>query len=573
MEGYAGKPVSKGYAIGKVLLFSGEQVEVAPDKVRGEDVKKQVERYLNAKSNVISEVGEILNRLRKQGDDKAQIIEAHLSLLDDIAVEEEIQDKIQTEGYNALWAVQEVYGTYIKMMERAKNEIFRERAADFKDVRDRLLCSMAGRRRKRLDMLTEPCIIVCHELMPSDTAGMDRDMVKGIITEVGGDTSHSAIMARSYEIPAVLGVAGVTEILKDGQEVIVDAVEGKVYLNADEESLDLYEKKMKDFQQQAEEVKQYLYADPVTPDGTRVQVMLNIGSLENIEDIRFQSADGVGLFRTEFLYMENDHMPTEDEQVDTYKRVLRAFNEKPVVLRTLDIGGDKTLSYFSLPKEDNPFLGERALRLCFSHPEIFRTQLRAALRASVCGNLWIMFPMVSSIEDIRRAKAALHSAMRELDAEGTPYSKNIKIGVMIEIPSLALIADKVAKEVDFASIGSNDLIQYTMAADRMNQNITDYYQNANPAVLRLIRYAVKCFLAEGKSISLCGELSGSPMTALLLLGMGMRKLSMNFSAVAGIKKWIRALDLHRAEQAVEHVLELETQEAVTSFMQHEFPGV
>ena len=369
--------------------------------------------------------------------------------------------------------------------------------------------------------------------MPSDTANLDRDHVKGLITEVGGSNSHCAILARSFSLPAILGAEDAMTQVQDGQDLILDGLTGQIWLDFSEEEKEQYEQKRQLWKKQIEEEQTYLLRPGATKDEVRIALGINVGS--DAYDIEGAAYDFIGLFRTEFLYMENDHMPTEEEQFSVYRRILEGAKRKPVTLRTLDIGGDKTLPYFSLPKEDNPFLGERALRLCFSHMEIFETQVRAALRASVYGNLQIMFPMVGSMEDIRKAKEAVRKVMDALDQEGIVYDPKVKIGVMIEIPSLALQADLVAQEVDFASIGSNDLTQYVCAADRMNAAMETYYQTYAPAMIRLLGFVFESFQKVNKPISVCGEMAGNPKGAALLVGLGARKLSMNAAMLAAVK--------------------------------------
>lgn len=567
---YKGNPVSQGYAVGRVYLYSAAEPEVSEGTIAASEIDLALSAWEDARERARLELEEIRGRLERAGDDKSAIFAAHLTLLGDVAIDEEIRSHIREEQQTLDWAIHRTFDKFIRRMQRSKNPMFRERAADFRDVGKRLLLAARGLSPQTLQSLPGPCIVVTHELMPSDTANLDRRNVLGIVTEIGGDTSHSAIIARSLEIPAVLGVSGAAEALRDGSTVILDAVKGLVIDTEDETQLDAYRTRAADYRRFLQELRVYKDMEPVTRDGHRVQVLQNLGSVSQTDLGAAGFVDGVGLLRTEFLYMSSDHLPTEQEQFEAYRSVLSVFKEKPVTLRTMDIGGDKTLPYLPMEKELNPFLGERAVRLCFKHPEMFHTQLRAALRASVYGNLWIMFPMIGTMEDIRRAKAALNCAREELRAEGVPVSDNVKVGVMIEIPSAGLLADLVAEEVDFASIGSNDLIQYTLAVDRMNQNVAGYYQNFSPAVLRLLRGIAREFNQRGKPVSVCGELAGKPESALLLMGLGITKLSMNVSSVAAVKKMIRSVRLDEAQKLAEEVCRMsyaaDVEDAVRRFL-------
>ena len=435
-----------------------------------------------------------------------------------------------------------------------------------RDVCARLLRCWEGLAERDLSALPGPVIVAAHDLVPSDTATLDREHVLGIITEVGGSTSHSAIIARSYEIPAVLGAEGIMIGLRDRQEVVLDAVDGVILTDIDDEARAFYEKKREETLRCQAHTKQYIGREPVTPDGVRIAVELNIASAEPQELEGARYTDGVGLFRSEFLYMGRSTLPTEEEQFQAYRKVLMTYGKRPVILRTLDIGGDKPLDCLDIPKGDNPFLGNRALRLCFQHPEVFRTQLRAALRASVYGQLWLMFPMVASMDDIRRAKGCLEQARDELTAEGIPFSPEMKVGIMVEIPSIAIIADQAAKEVDFASIGTNDLTQYLTAVDRGDPAVRSYYQTYHPAMFRLIGYVVKAFSACGKPVGVCGEMGGDPLTAAVLMGLGMRQLSMGAASVAAVKQIILSTSCETARTLAEAVCGMDTAEAVRQYL-------
>ncbi len=402
---------------------------------------------------------------------------------------------------------------------------------------------------------------------------MNRENVLAILTEVGGYTSHSAILARNYGIPAILGIDNVMEKLSDGETVIVDAVAGEIFTEPSNEELEKYANERDIFLLKAEEIKKYLTIEPVTADGEHIDVCLNVGTANDDEFVIQKFTDGVGLFRTEFLYMSRSSLPTEDEQFESYKKVAEIYGERPVIIRTLDIGGDKQLDYLDLPKEENPFLGLRALRFCFDMMHIFKAQLRACLRASVFGNIWIMFPMVGSLGDIHFAKKIVEEVKAELTLKGIGFNPDIKVGIMIEIPSIAIMADVAAAEVDFASIGTNDLCQYLTAVDRLNPNVAKYYQSFHPAMFRLIGNVITAFKKQGKVISVCGEMGGDPLAAATLIGLGMKKLSMNASSVPRIKKLISQINIYKAERMARTILELSTAAQVENFLKSELPDV
>lgn len=564
-----GNPVSPGIALGEVFIYKPFTPEISECRLTKEQLAQNLERYEQAKTAASAELSRIVAQLSKEDPEKAKIFEAHQAILEDIAIEEEVQRLISEEGFSPDYAVQQAYDMYIQIFEGIEDTLIRERAADLRDVRTRLLRCWAGVAEVNLAALEKDCVIVAADLFPSDTATLNRERVLAIVTEVGGATSHSAIIARSYGIPAVLGVPDALKLLKNGGTVIVDAVKGLVIADPAPEELAEYTTKREAFRVKMENTRKYLGAVPLMADGTQIGVNLNIGSVSDEELAGNKYTDGIGLFRTEFLYMGKPQLPTEDEQFEVYAKVLKTYGSRPVVLRTLDIGGDKQLSSMQLPKEENPFLGNRALRLCFSHPELFKTQLRAALRASVHGNLWIMLPMVGSLDDIRRAKVFVEEAKAELTAGGIPFNPAYKLGIMVEIPSIALIADLAAKEVDFASIGSNDLCQYMTAVDRMNPTVTEYYQSYHPAMFRLMGYTVQEFNRAGKSVSICGELGGDPLAAAVLIGLGMRKVSMGLASVAPIKKMLSGLTIAKAEELASTVANLTTAAEVRAYLERE----
>ena len=434
----------------------------------------------------------------------------------------------------------------------------RERASDLQDVKRRLLRCWAGAPEQNLSTLAKPVIVVADDLFPSDTASLDRARVLGIVTQVGGSTSHTAIIARSYEIPAVLGVEGAMDALADGQFIVLDAVEGRVIPNPTKEETARYGQQAAQLQAELQITKAYRDKLPVTQDGHRVEVHLNVAAATEQELAGATFADGCGLFRTEFLYTGGQGLPDENQQFQIYKKVLTAFGDKPVTLRTMDIGGDKQVPCLDLPKESNPFLGVRGLRLSLSKPELFRTQIRAALRASAHGKLQIMMPMVGALDEVYAAKAIIRAEGEKLDAQGIPWDHAIPVGIMVEIPSIALIADRVA----FASVGTNDLIQYLCAADRMNPGVRPYYQEYHPGLFRLLDILSQTFQAAGKPLSICGELGSDPLAIPALVGLGIRKLSMGASAIAGAKRVIRNLALAQAQALAQDILPMKTAGAI-----------
>ena len=504
-------------------------------------------------------------------EEERKIFQAHIDIVQDEEMSREIEDEIRDNLLSPQWAIQEVYERYIQIISKAKNALIRERAADLKDVCQRLIRLWDGGHENPLSSLAGDVIVVAQDLLPSDTAAMKTEYVKAIVTEVGGYTSHMAILARNYGIPAVLGVADIMKNTENGQKIAVDAKDGKVitHLTVDQEKQ--YQVMREEYLKKISDMRQYLPLVPETLDKTRIEVCLNIGSADKSELELESYTDGVGLFRTEFLYMSKKALPEEEEQFRVYRKIVTMYGERPVIIRTLDIGGDKKLDYLELPREDNPFLGLRALRLCFEMKPIFKTQLRALLRAAVYGNLWIMFPMVGSIGDIRFAKQIVEEVKEELQEENISCRTDVKVGIMIEIPSIALMADIAASEVDFASIGTNDLCQYLMAVDRLNPSVAKYYQSFHPAMFRLIRQIVEEFGKQKKPVSVCGEMGGNPQAVALLAGLGVRKFSMNASSLASVKKMLSQMDICKAERMARTVLELSTAVQVEEYIKSELP--
>lgn len=555
--------VSEGVAVGKLFLYKPYVPEVCRVSLSEEAVAVELETYRAAANLARQELMNIKDTFSAIDSEKSMIFDAHLEILEDEAMEEEILEAISRQQSCAQSAVADVYDSYKQILSSSDNPMFRERAVDLSDVRNRLLRCLQGVPEKNLSQLPEPVIIAAQDILPSEMATLDWKNVLGIVTRFGGITSHTAILARSYAVPAVLGVSALTdEIAENSDIIVVDVTENAVILSPSEAVRLRYEEKRKYWQAQKQESLLFLDRKAMTRDGCRVEIGLNIGSdaPEELDALRY--TDYVGLFRTEFLFMERSHIPTEEEQFLAYRAVLEAAEQKPVTIRTLDIGGDKQLSYLPLPHEENPFLGNRALRLCFDHPDLFISQLRALLRASVYGNLWIMLPMVGSLDDIRRSKKLIQCVKEQLRAEKMPVSDNVRFGIMIEIPSIALLADKVVEEVDFASIGTNDLCQYLMAADRMNPQVSQYYQSHNPAMYRLIGHVAEVFSRAGKPLSICGELGGDPTAISILIGLGVGKISMSDSAVARAKQTISQWSMDEMIRLATRVKDCETAQQV-----------
>ncbi|MCM3123513.1 phosphoenolpyruvate--protein phosphotransferase [Mesobacillus sp. AQ2] len=496
------------------------------------------------------------------GADKAAIFDAHLLVLSDPELISPIEDKITTENVNAEHALKETADMFIGMFESMDNEYMKERAADIRDVTKRVLAHLLGIQIPNPSMIAEEVVIVAEDLTPSDTAQLNRQFVKGFTTNIGGRTSHSAIMARSMEIPAVVGTKAATEEINNGDLVVVDGLKGEVHFNPTPEVLDAYKQIQEDFEKQKAEWAKLVNEKSVTADGHHVELAANIGTPKDLKGVVENGGEAVGLYRTEFLYMDRDQLPTEEEQFTAYKAVLEGMEGKPVVVRTLDIGGDKELPYLDLPKEMNPFLGFRAIRLCLEEVDIFRTQLRALLRASVHGNLKIMFPMIATLNEFRQAKAMLEEEKAKLVEEGIKVADHIELGIMVEIPSTAVLADQFAKEVDFFSIGTNDLIQYTMAADRMNQQVSYLYQPYNPSILRLVKMVIDAAHKEGKWAGMCGEMAGDETAIPILLGLGLDEFSMSASSILKARSLIRNLNKADMEKLASDVLNMSTTEEV-----------
>ena len=538
-----GIAASDGIAIAKVYTLTEPDLTVT--KVTVEDSEKEVSRLDDALAASIKDVELIKETaLKNLGEEEAQVFDAHLMVLSDPELIGQVKDSITSNKVNAEAALKEVTDMFISIFAGMEdNPYMQERAADIRDVSKRILAHLLGVKIPSPATIKDEVIIVAADLTPSDTAQLNRQYVKAFVTDIGGRTSHSAIMARSLEIPAIVGTKEVTSIAKDGDIIIVDGLAGDVFLNPSEEVIAEYRAKAEAFAAQQAEWEKLKDSKTYTKDGHQVELAANIGTPKDLEGVVHNGAEGVGLYRTEFLYMDSHEMPTEEDQFEAYKAVLEGMNGKPVVVRTMDIGGDKELPYLPLPHEMNPFLGYRAIRISLNEPEMFRTQLRALLRASVYGKLRIMFPMIATLNDFRGAKALLEEEKAKLIAEGVAVSDDIQVGIMIEIPAAAVLAHQFAKEVDFFSIGTNDLIQYTMAADRMNERVSYLYQPYNPSILTLIKHVIDSAHKEGKWAGMCGEMAGDQTAVPLLVGLGLDEFSMSASSILKTRSLISKLTL------------------------------
>ena len=556
-----GIAASDGVAIAKAYLLVEPDLSFTNEKIT--DIDAEINKFKNAVEASKIELTKIRNNAEKQlGADKAAIFDAHLLVLDDPELIQPIEDKISNEKVNAPQALNEVTSQFITIFESMDNEYMKERAADIRDVSKRLLAHILGVELPNPSIIDESVVIVGNDLTPSDTAQLNKDFVQGFVTNIGGRTSHSAIMSRSLEIPAVVGTKSITHQVKQGDMIIVDGITGDVIIDPTEDELIAYQHKRERFFEDKKELQKVRDAETVSLDGIHAELAANIGTPDDLYGVIENGAEGIGLYRTEFLYMGRDQMPTEDEQFEAYKKVLETMKDKRVVVRTLDIGGDKELPYLNLPKEMNPFLGYRAIRLCLDQPDIFRPQLRALLRASAYGKLNIMFPMVATINEFRDAKALLLEEKENLKNEGHDVSDDIELGIMVEIPSTAALADIFAKEVDFFSIGTNDLIQYTMAADRMSERVSYLYQPYNPAILRLVKQVIEASHKEGKWTGMCGEMAGDETAIPLLLGLGLDEFSMSATSILKARRQINGLSKNEMTELANRAINCSTQEQV-----------
>ena len=564
LEGIAASP---GIAIGKSLLKKEKEIKIDKKSIAEDQIEQEIEKLHNA----LTESKKSLEQLKEEtaeklGQEKAEIFAAHLMILDDPEVIPAFENKIKEDKLNAAAAVKEVIDEFAAMFAAMDDEYLRERGSDIKDVGMRVIKNLLGI-EDIADKMEEEVIIIAEDLTPSDTAQLDTDKVLAFVTRDGSRTSHSAIMARSLGIPSVVGVGSeLIEKAEKEMEIIVDGNSGKVYFNPDQATLDEYNEKLEEYKVEQERLKAFKDKKAETGDGHQVEVVGNMGNLKDIVPILDNGGEGVGLFRSEFLYMDRSELPTEEEQFEVYKEAAEKMGERPVIIRTLDVGGDKELPYLDFPEEMNPFLGYRAIRVCLERDDIFKPQLRALLRAGSYGNIKIMFPMIATLEELKAAKAKVEEVKAELKEEEVEYNENIDIGMMIEVPAAVMIADQLAKEVDFFSIGTNDLIQYTVAVDRMNEQIAEMHTPYHPAVLRLVKKTIEAAHAEDIWVGMCGEAAGEELLLPFLLGAGLDEFSMSAVSILKIKEILTKWTMAEAEKESEKVLKLGTAAEVKEYL-------
>ncbi|MCD6427506.1 MAG: phosphoenolpyruvate--protein phosphotransferase [Caldisericaceae bacterium] len=540
MEKLKGIGASQGISIGKAFLYITEELKIdinEKDSVSIEEKKRIFKRTVREAKN---EIEKLYEKTKENAKKEAEIFQAHLLFLDDPTITEKI-NKLMQQGFSVQAAIEKAFEENAVQLEQMKNPYFKARAKDIRDVAERLIRIILHKQKPSLSTLPYPAIVVAKDLTPSDTASLDKENVLGFVTETGGATSHTAILAEALGIPAVVGVKEITKKVEKGDMIVLDGNEGVVIIRPDGETLEYYRKKKEKLQLEMEELEKTKFLNAVTKEGRRIEVSANIGKVEDADIALREGAEGVGLFRTEFLFLDRQSPPTEDEQFQAYKTVLEKFKGKPVIIRTLDIGGDKQIPYLDLDKELNPFLGVRAIRLCLKRTDLFKTQLRAILRASIYGKAKIMYPMIAVKEEIEEANKILNEAKTELSKKGISFDKDIEVGIMVEIPSAALNAEELADYVDFFSIGTNDLTQYTFAADRTNQNLNYLYKPLHPAMLKLIKATIDASHKKGKWTGMCGELAGEPEAIKVLVKMGIDELSMSPKKIPQAKKIIRLI--------------------------------
>ncbi|MEQ5574320.1 phosphoenolpyruvate-protein phosphotransferase PtsI [Providencia huaxiensis] len=564
--------VSPGFAFGQALILKEDPIVVSTKKIADDQVDKEITRFIEGRNKSAEQLNLIKEKAEKNlGAEKAEIFEGHIMLLEDEELEQEIVTLIKGDKKTADAAAYSVIEDQAQALESLDDEYLKERAADVRDIGKRLLKNILNIPIVDLSAISEEVILVAADLTPSETAQLNLDKVLGFITDLGGRTSHTSIMARSLELPAIVGTSDATRKIKNGDFIVLDGVNNTIHLNPSEAEIDKLKAFRDEYLQEKEELAKLKDLPAITLDGHQVEVCANIGTVRDVAGAERNGAEGVGLYRTEFLFMDRDSLPTEEEQFQAYKAVAEAMGSQAVIVRTMDIGGDKDLPYMNLPKEENPFLGWRAIRICLDRKEILHSQLRAILRASKFGKLRIMFPMVISVEEVRELKAELEMLKAQLREEGKAFDESIEVGVMVETPAAAVIARHLAKEVDFFSIGTNDLTQYTLAVDRGNELISHLYNPMSPAVLNLIKQVIDASHAEGKWTGMCGELAGDERATLLLLGMGLDEFSMSAISIPRIKKLIRNASFTDtqalAEQALAQPTADELMKLVDTFIQ------
>ncbi len=563
---FSGIIASSGVAIGKGFVLKEVDIQICEGVLDPAEVEAELTRFKEARDKTVTQLETIRDKaVIKLGEEEAEVFEGHILVATDEELEEEVASAIAS-LIPADMALNTAIRTNIEMLESLDDPYLRERVADINDVGRRMLKNLLGLEMTTLEEVEEGSIIIADDLTPSDTSQLDLDKVRGFITNIGGRTSHSAIMARSLELPAIVGTGAATEKIQNGDLLVLDAINNKVLINPDATALECYYDLQEKLAEEYQELAKLKDLPCETDDGKPFEICANIGTVKDVEGANRHGAEGVGLYRTEFLFMDRTQMPTEEEQFNAYKAVAEAMGNRPVIIRTLDIGGDKDLPYLNLPNEMNPFLGWRAIRMCLDKPEILKKQLRAILRASHFGKLKIMFPMVISVEEIRRIKVMIESVQNSLSEENIPFDTDIEIGVMIETPAAVMIADLLIEELDFFSIGTNDLTQYVLAVDRGNENIAGLYDYFAPSVLRAIRRVIECSHNAGKWTGMCGEMAGDERAALLLAGLGLDEFSMSATSIPRIKKVIRSQSHEQLKALAEEVMKQPTAKGVKQLL-------
>ncbi|MFQ5630742.1 MAG: phosphoenolpyruvate--protein phosphotransferase [bacterium] len=564
---FKGVPVSPGVAIGKVFILSGESVKIEERHIKNAEIETEINNFNLAleksKSELKTDTASVVERI---GIENAKIFETHHLLLDDPCLIEETITAIRQEKKSADFAFYSIIEKYQKQLSGSNDEYMRDRTADLRDIKRRVVRNIRGSRVDILNKLQGAAIIFARDLTPSDTIALDKHKVLGFVTDLGGKTSHSAIMDRSFRVPAAVGLRNITKYIKSGDRVILDGKEGLVYINPERKTLDHYRKLQKKIHAFNKQLANLKTLPARTLDGKEIELAANLEFTDELDTVIEYGGRGIGLYRTDYMYLARPDLPTEDEQYEEYKIVVERMRPYPVIIRTLDVGGDKNPQNIHIPPEDNPYLGFRAIRICLEDSKLFLTQLKAILRASVYGNVKILFPMVSGVAELLEAKATLEKAKVELKRKRIPFQDKIDIGVMIEVPSSAVITDLLADEVDFLSIGTNDLVQYTLAVDRGNDRIAYLYKDLHPAVLRLIKSVIDAAHRKGTWVGICGEMGGNPLATLILLGLGIDELSVSPIVLPEIKSIIRSVDFRETVKIANHILEMKTADEIEKFM-------
>ena len=556
---------SRGVAVGNVYRYIQEEIVIPDYTVADDKVEEEIGKFAAAMAATLKQLDTIRQKaLDEMGPEEAAIFEAHMQIAQDPSLSDGIKSLVESSHTNVVAATAQTIETFANIFLGMEDAYMRERGADIKDIGDRLMRNMLGMNPRGLSHISGEVILVAQDLAPSDTASLDKNVVKGIVTAAGGPTSHAAIMARTLEIPAVMGVGDI-ESFVDGDKAVVLGTDGIVEMNPSDADWDEYTNQAAAFQEELKRLRESANLEATTTDGHHVELFGNIGKAKDAKNALTMGAQGIGLYRTEFLYMENDELPAEDVQFEEYKKVAQDMKGKPVIIRTMDIGGDKELKCLDLPSEMNPFLGYRAIRISLNRPDIFKVQLRALLRASAFGDIHIMYPMIASVEEVKQANAMLDECKEELTAEGKEFNNDIKVGIMIEVPAAAVISPILAKYVDFFSIGTNDLCQYTLAVDRMNEAIGSLYQPLHPGVIRLIKHVIDASHEHGKFTGMCGELASDPVATMILLGLGLDEFSMTASSIPLIKNILRSVSKAECEEVANKALTMDTAEEITGY--------